>query len=266
MTGHSSGEGRAPAVVGRDWRVVRRKDTVSTNIDVLDEARSGDPGRVWVVAERQTDGRARRGRGWTSDPGNLYASALLIDPCEARHLPELPFVVAVSARRAVAEAIGARAISVGLKWPNDLMIRGRKIAGILLETTRTPEGRTAVAVGIGINCKHHPSGTETPATNLLLEGADVYPERLFDHLSRAFADFLDIWSQGVGFAAIRDEWLSHALGIGGPIRVRLVEGEDNGIFEAIDAAGLLVLRRADGTRRLVSAGDVFFPATGGEER
>lgn len=261
-----SGEGRAPAVVGSDWRVVRLKETVSTNIDVLDRARSGDPGRVWVVAERQTDGRARRGRGWTSEPGNLYASALLIDPCEPRHLPELPFVVAVSARKAVAEAVGARAISVGLKWPNDLMIRGRKIAGILLETTRTADGRTAVAVGIGINCKHHPPATETPATNLLLEGADVFPEQLFDRLARAFADFLDIWSRGEGFAAIREEWLSHALGIGGPIRVRLVEGEDHGIFEAIDAAGLLVLRRADGTRRLVSAGDVFFPATGGEER
>ena len=261
-----SGEGRAPAVVGRDWRVVRLKDTASTNIDVFDRARSGDPGRVWVVADRQTNGRARRGRGWTSEPGNLYASALLIDPCEPRHLPELPFVVAVSARRAVAEAIGASAIAVGLKWPNDLMIRGKKIAGILLETTRTTEGHTAVAIGIGINCKHHPSGTETPATNLLLEGADVFPERLFDHLARAFADFLDVWSGGDGFAAIREEWLSHALGIGGPIRVRLVEGEDHGIFEAIDAAGLLVLRRADGTRRLVSAGDVFFPTTGDEER
>ncbi len=261
-----SGVVRYTGGAGTGWRIERLAATVSTNMDVFDRARSGDPGRVWVVAERQTGGRARRGRDWTSEPGNLYASALLIDPCEPRFLPELPFVVAISARRAVAEVVEGRGLSVGLKWPNDLMIRGRKLAGILLETTRTPDGRSAVAIGIGINCKHFPSGTETPATSLLAEGADVFPELLFDRLVVAFDEFLGLWSRGEGFEAVRNEWLDHALGIGGPIRVRLVEGEDHGIFEAIDAAGHLVLRREDGTRRLVSAGDVFFPKTGGEEK
>lgn len=260
-----SGGARFTGGVGGDWRVERLASTVSTNIDVFDKARSGDPGRVWVVADRQTGGRARRGRDWTSEPGNLYASALLIDPCEPRHLPELPFVVAISVRRAVAEAMGERGPAVGLKWPNDLMIRGRKLAGILLETTRTPEGRSAVAVGIGVNCKHFPVGTETPATSLLTEGADVFPEHVFDRLTVAFDEFLRLWDGGRGFEAVRAEWLGHAVGIGGPVRVRLVQGEDHGIFEAIDAAGHLVLRREDGTRRLVSAGDVFFPKTAGEE-
>ena len=247
--------------------MVRVGDTVSTNIDVLDKARSGDPGRVWVVAERQTGGRARRGREWTSDAGNLYASALLIDPCEPHHMPELPFVVVTAARRAVARAAGGR-VDIGIKWPNDLLIRGHKVSGILLEATRTPQGRTAVAIGIGINCKHFPLGTETPATSLLAEGIDVFPERLFDDLAHELAEGPRRLGRGdAASKRVRDEWLAHALGLGRPIRVRLVEGEDEGLFEAIDAAGHLVLARADGTRRLVSAGDVFFrDPPGSEER
>ncbi len=267
MNGGASGGGRTPATVGDGWRVIRRPETVSTNLDVLDLARSGDPGRVWVVAERQTGGRARRGREWTSETGNLYASALVIDPCFPAHLPELPFVAALAAHRAVTRLLGGGVGGIGLKWPNDLMIGGRKVAGILLESSRTPDGRTAVAVGIGINCRHHPPATETPATSLSAEGAEVLPERLFGELARAFAEIYALWDDGRNFAVIRRAWIEAAIGIGGPVRVRLVDGEDHGTFEAIDEAGLLVLARADGTRRLVSAGDVFFPATGvGEER
>lgn len=260
------GGGRTSASTGTDWRVVRVGDTTSTNIDVLDKARAGDPGRVWVVAERQSGGRARRGRAWTSDAGNLYASALLIDPCAPAHLPDLPFVAVTAARRAVARQAMGR-VAIDIKWPNDLMIRGRKVSGILLEATQTPQGRTAVAIGIGINCKHFPLATETPATSLLAEGIDVFPERLFDDLVVELREGLAVWDEGRGFADIRDDWLAHAQGLGRPIRVRLVDGEDEGLFEAIDAAGHLVLVRADGTRRMVSAGDVFFrDAAGSEER
>lgn len=255
------GGGRRPTSAASGWRIFAETSTLSTNIDAIELARSGDPGRAWIVAERQEGGRARRGRSWTSEPGNLYASALLIDPCAPRHLAELPFVAAVAAADAVADAAeraGRRGIP-GLKWPNDLMIAGRKIAGILLETTRTDDGRTAVAVGIGINCRHHPFGTETPASNLLAEGIDVFPERLFEDLVARFAARVAAWDAGRGFPAIRGAWLDRALGLGGPIRVRLMDGEDDGVFEGIDEAGFLILLRADGTRRRISAGDVFFP-------
>lgn len=258
MATDSPGGERASASAGAPWRVIAKPTTESTNIDVLDLARSGDPGRVWVVADRQEGGRARRGRAWTSESGNLYASALLIDPGLPRHLPELPFVAAVSAADAVAEATGSRLVP-GIKWPNDLMIAGRKCAGILLETTRDPAGRTAVAVGIGVNCRHYPLATETPATSLLTEGHDVLPERLFEALRTAFATRVEEWASGRGFAAIRAAWLARAVGIGGPIRVRLVDGEDTGIFEGIDETGLLRLARPDGTHCKISAGDVFFP-------
>lgn len=253
------GGGRSPASAeAASWRVLRKPATVSTNIDVLDLARLGDPGRVWVVAEAQNGGRGRRGREWTSQPGNLYASALLIDPGAPQRLPELPFVAAVATADAVAE-IAAGHKAPGIKWPNDVLIDGRKLAGILLETTRTPAGRTAVAVGIGVNCRHHPFGTETPATDLLIEGIDATPERLFDALCAAFAARFAEWGEGRGFAAIRAAWLARAFGIGCPIRVRLMLGEEHGVFEGIDEEGLLILAASDGSRRKISAGDVFFP-------
>jgi len=259
MTEGRSGGGRAAAsAAAATWRVVRKPATVSTNIDVLDLARLGDPGRVWVVAEAQNGGRGRRGREWTSPPGNLYASALLIDPGAPVRLPELPFVAAVATADAVAAVAGGRG-SPAIKWPNDVLIAGRKLAGILLESTRTPDGHTAVAVGIGVNCRHHPFGTETAATDLLIEGIDVAPERLFEELRHAFAARLTEWDEGRGFAAIRAAWLARAVGIGGPIRVRLMRGEDHGVFEGIDDEGLLILAGADGSRRKISAGDVFFP-------
>lgn len=260
MTETRLGRGRPVPAEGASWRVLRKTATASTNVDVLDLARAGDPGRAWVVSERQDGGRARRGRSWTSEPGNLYASALLIDPCAPFHLPELPFVSVLAAADAVAQASGGRV--PGIKWPNDLMLSGRKLAGILLETTRTEAGRTAVAVGIGINCRHYPFGTETPATSLLAEGIDVPPELLLDDLVAAFAARLAEWDEGRGFAAIRAAWLERAVRLGEPIRVRLVDGEDEGLFEAIDEAGHLILARADGSRRKISAGDVFFPESG----
>ncbi|MCE1237036.1 MAG: biotin--[acetyl-CoA-carboxylase] ligase [Hyphomicrobiales bacterium] len=260
MTDPRFGGGRSSASAeAASWRVTPKGATVSTNLDVLDLARHGDPGRVWVVAETQAGGRARRGRAWTSEPGNLYASALLIDPGLPDHLPELPFVSAVATADAVEAATEGRC-RPGLKWPNDLMIGGRKFVGILLEAARTPDGRTAVAVGIGVNCRHHPFGTETPATNLLLEGFDVRPEALFAALRETFAARIAEWAEGAGFPAIRSAWLARAVGLGGAIRVRLVEGEDEGVFEGIDDAGHLMLARADGSRRKISAGDVFFPA------
>jgi len=258
--------GRGPAVeVERPFRVERFAALPSTNETALERARAGDPGHLWIVADRQTSGRGRRGRVWVSESGNLFASALLIDPCEPLRLAELPFVAVVAARRAVAAHLARGETRARIKWPNDLLVDGAKVAGILLESTRLTDGRTAVAVGIGINCKQAPAGTETPATSLLACGCSVFPEVLFDDLTVALSRTLAIWERGHGFAAIRAEWLDHAGGIGQPIRVRLVAGEKTGVFEAIDAAGRLVLRTAEGAREAISAGDVFFPASAGAE-
>jgi BirA family biotin operon repressor/biotin-[acetyl-CoA-carboxylase] ligase len=258
--------GRSPATAaGRSWRVERFAALASTNDVALDRARDGDPGNLWIVADRQTSGRGRRGRVWVSEGGNLYATALLIDPCAPVHLAELPFVAVTAARRAVAAHLARGDTRAAIKWPNDLLVDGRKVAGILLESTRLSDGRAAVAIGIGINCKAAPAATETPATSLLAAGCPVLPETLFDDLAVALTRVLELWEAGAGFGAVRSEWLAHAIGLGAPIRVRLVAGDEHGIFEAIDTTGRLVLRTADGGRRTISAGDVFFPAEPGTE-
>ena len=147
---HLHPEADAPGV-----RLVAHDTLGSTNAEALARARAGERGPLWVTAARQTAGRGRRGNVWTSEPGNLYASLLLTDPAPPAHLPELCFVVALGVLDAVGEAAPALRDRLKLKWPNDLLLDGAKFAGILIEA-ETIGGVTAVAVGIGVNCAHHP--------------------------------------------------------------------------------------------------------------
>jgi BirA family transcriptional regulator, biotin operon repressor / biotin---[acetyl-CoA-carboxylase] ligase len=228
----------------------------STNAEALTLACSGERGPLWVTAARQTAGRGRRGNTWTSPAGNLYASLLLTDAAEARHLPELCFVVALAARdavHAVAPALGAR---LKLKWPNDLLLDGAKLSGILIEAESVGSA-SATVIGIGVNCAHHPDSTAYAATDLAACGVAVAPAVLFDALSGAMVARLAQWDRGAGFAAIRAAWLTHAAGIGSEIVVRLAGRELAGLFESLDAAGRLMLRRPGGEVEAITAGEVF---------
>jgi BirA family biotin operon repressor/biotin-[acetyl-CoA-carboxylase] ligase len=231
-------------------------DTIgSTNAEALRLARDGERGPLWIVAKTQTAGRGRRGRTWVSEPGNLYASLLLTDPAAPERCPELSFVAALALHDAVGGRIPGLAARLVLKWPNDLLIDRNKFAGILVEG----EG-TAVAIGIGVNCVHHPDGTEYPATDLAAAGLRATPESLFAPLSAAMVARLAQWNRGAGFAAIRNDWLARAAGLGKPIRVKTADGELAGQFDGIDASGRLVLRSADGTMQSIAAGDVNITA------
>ena len=139
-----------------------------------------------------------------------------------------------------------------LKWPNDVLCGGAKLSGILLEG----EGNT-VAVGIGVNCAHHPGNLEYPATDLATAGAQVSADGLFTALSRAMVPRIAQWERGEGLASIRADWLKRADGLNRTVRVRLHDRELSGVFEALDDLGRLVLRRSDGTTETVAAGDVF---------
>ena len=120
-------------------------------------ARSGDPGRLWIVASTQTKGRGRHGRVWSSPPGNLHASLLLIDPAPRHKVAELGFAVGVAALLGLREIL-TKDQSLAIKWPNDLLYGGAKLAGILLESAVLPDGRLACVAGIGVNCGWHPCG------------------------------------------------------------------------------------------------------------
>jgi BirA family transcriptional regulator, biotin operon repressor / biotin---[acetyl-CoA-carboxylase] ligase len=227
----------------------------STNAEALARARAGDPGPLWITAQRQTAGRGRRGRTWVSEPGNLYATLLLTDPAPVERAAELSFVVALAVHDAITELAPALAGRLALKWPNDVLVDGAKVAGILLESEG---GRPfAVAVGIGVNCAHHPDVTSYAAIDLASAGVPITPERLFAALSRTMVARLTQWDRARGFAAIRADWLARAAGVGDTIRVALADRKLEGRFEALDSAGHLVLRLGDGNVTAITAGDVF---------
>jgi BirA family transcriptional regulator, biotin operon repressor / biotin---[acetyl-CoA-carboxylase] ligase len=237
-------------------RLVAHELLTSTNSEALALARAGERGPLWVTAERQSAGRGRRGRPWTSERGNLFASLLLTDPAPPEHWPELSFVAALAAHDAVAELAAAVKPQLAIKWPNDLLLKGAKFAGILVEGEAAADGTGAVAVGIGVNCANHPTDTDYPATHLAAAGADVSAESLFEAISVKMLGRLAQWNRGEHFATIRTDWLARAVGLGETIRVRLGDRELIGRFEAIDEAGRLILILADGGRQAIAAGDV----------
>lgn len=237
-------------------RLIAHDTLASTNAEALVRGRAGETGPLWVTAARQTAGRGRRGNVWTSEPGNLYASLLLTDAAPAAHLPELCFLAALALRDAVSAATPSLASKLKLKWPNDLLLDGAKLAGILIEAESAGD-KTFVAAGIGVNCAHHPGNLAYPATSLASHGVAATPADVMHELSRTMVARLAQWDRGAGFPAIRGEWLAHAAGIGGDIHVRLPDRELTGTFETLDRTGRLMLRLPGGAIEAITVGEVF---------
>jgi BirA family biotin operon repressor/biotin-[acetyl-CoA-carboxylase] ligase len=228
----------------------------STNEEAKRLAASGESGPVWIVADRQTAGRGRRGRHWESPSGNLAATLFLRPDKPANTCAQLSFVAALAASDVVARL--ARGVDVRVKWPNDVLANDRKIAGILLESAGGGERLDWLAVGIGINLAHFPPDTEFPATSLAALGsAEVSPKDACRHLAAAWSEWYDVWRND-GFVRIRDIWLSRAARLGTRIRARLASEETSGVFEGIDEDGALILRESLGRTRVIAAGEVFF--------
>jgi len=244
---------------GPDFRHIELGDVASTNLECMERARSGDEGKLWITAVRQTGGRARRGRSWVSEPGNLYSSLLLIDPAPWAALASLPLAVTVAVEAAVSSALPAEAAkTLRIKWPNDLLIGGRKTSGILIEAEQLPDGRRAVVIGCGINVAHRPDAGLYPTTCLAEQGSAVTPQDLFAQLVVTMDSVLRLWDQGRGVAAIRDAWIERAQGIGEPVTVNLPDRQIHGLFDGIDVEGRLMLALPDGSRQTIASGDVFF--------
>jgi BirA family transcriptional regulator, biotin operon repressor / biotin---[acetyl-CoA-carboxylase] ligase len=249
----SKGGAAGDDVAALGWSVVRFARLASTNDEARAAALDGHPGRLWIVAEEQTAGRGRRGRSWASPPGNLYASALLLDPAPIARGAEIGFVAGLALHRAICD-LGGR--DFALKWPNDLIWRGAKVAGLLAEGVSLPDGGFACIVGIGVNCLIAPQveGYSTADLSRAL-GRRAEAAELFIHLARRFVEALEEWRRGEGFAAIRAAWLAAASGLGEPIRISDPSGVREGVFEALDARGRLLLRRAE-RLEIVEAGDL----------
>lgn len=202
----------------------------------------------WLRAERQTAGRGRQGRAWISPPGNFHGSTLVQlrpdDPAAAT----LGFVAAV----ALAEVVTVFVPAARLKWPNDLLIDGAKLSGILLE-----RAEEAVVVGVGVNLAHHPDLPDRLTTSLAAARVDIDAVAFAPLLAQAFARWLARW-RVQGFAAVRRQWLASAHPAGTPLRAALPDGTTvEGLFEELDGDGALIVRLASGARRAIHAGDVF---------
>jgi BirA family biotin operon repressor/biotin-[acetyl-CoA-carboxylase] ligase len=236
-------------------RLVAHEVLGSTNAEALNLARQGEHGPLWIVAERQTAGRGRRGRAWISEPGNLFASLLLTAPAAPEQWPQLSLVAALAVHDAVAEVAARLKPLLAIKWPNDLLLGSAKFAGILIEGEGDDDG--AVAIGIGVNCASHPADTDYPATDLAAAGALVSPAMLFGPLSLKMIGRLAQWNSGEGFSTVRADWMARAAAIGEEVRVRLSDRELSGRFEALDESGSLVLRLPDGHVEIITAADVF---------
>lgn len=243
------------------FRHIALDDVGSTNTCCFEHGRAGDPGRLWITARRQLGGRGRRGRTWVSEPGNLYSSLLLIDAAPQAALASLPLVVALALHRAISAEMPFAGDRIRIKWPNDILVDGRKVSGILIEAESLPDGRSAVVIGCGVNIAHKPENPLYPATSLSEAGVSTSPDALFARLLVELAHALDVWCAGAGVDDIVMSWKALVHGIGQPITVNLPDRSLSGIFAGIEKDGLLALRLDSGETLRIASGDVFFPRT-----
>lgn len=230
------------------WRLVEVAETDSTNDEARRLIAAGAGHGTVVRAGCQTAGRGRRGRTWVSPPGNLYMS--IVADVAAAQAGQLAFVAALAAGDALAAGGCVR-----FKWPNDLMSRGRKAGGILIEA----DGDLAV-VGVGVNIVSAPAESAYPATSLAGAGwPPVMPAELCAAVAAGFASWYARWRRE-GFAPVREAWLARAAGLGGPVTARLPTATCRGTFRALDQDGALILEETDGALRRIAAGDVFLGA------
>lgn len=219
------------------------------------------PGPAWFLAHEQTSGKGRRARPWVSPRGNFHASLLLHPTEPAAEVALRTFAAALALREALV-ALTDLPQAFTLKWPNDVLLNGGKLAGILLESTASGQGVAHLAIGIGVNLLAAPDASQVepgalaPVSLFQETGLRIAPETLLSHLAAAYARWEATFTTE-GFAPLRAAWLSHAARLGEVIRARTGAITQTGRFETIDPSGNLILTTADG-RRSIPAAEVFF--------
>nr|WP_244422698.1 biotin--[acetyl-CoA-carboxylase] ligase [Liberibacter crescens] len=229
----------------------------STNSECIKRALAGDKGFLWIVASRQTGGRGRRNKAWFSEPGNVYASLLLINSGSSSFLLSLPFIISLAVQETIKSVMSLGDSRVEVKWPNDVLIRQRKVAGILIESVNLLNRSQAIVIGIGINVSCFPETVVYPVTSLKAEGASVELEDVYVHLFQKVEKMLSMWDQGRGRNKIMNLWRNAVYGIGEIITVNLPDRSLRGRFVDIDDNGFLLLEIDNGDFVQISTGDVF---------
>lgn len=241
------------------YRLVALDSVESTNDEAKRLAREGAEDGTLVWAREQRRGRGRYGRDWESPRGNLYLSLVLRPDCPVSEATQLGFVAALALGDALGVVLPPLA-ETRVKWPNDVLVNDKKVAGLLLEAETEPDGGLAALIlGLGVNVAHHPEETPFPASNLRAEGAgaDVDEVSVLEAFARHFLTWVNRWLDE-GFAPVRDRWLKRAIGVGEQVEARLAHETLTGTFREIDETGALVLELTEGEQRRIAAGDVYF--------
>jgi len=256
----------AAASLPAGYRRIAFDRVASTNDEARRLAEAGASEGLVVTGVQQTAGRGRQGKAWVSPPGNVYASILLRPACPAARAAELVFVAGVAACDALKTLVPGEA-PPRCKWPNDLMIRGRKVGGILAEASTDPAGICEfVVLGIGINVAHHPPEMAWPATSLVASGAEgagaggaaagtADAEGVLERLVASWDEWHRRW-RADGFVPVRAAWLERAFALGQTIQLSHDRGARRGRFLGLDASGALVLETIAGKRETHHFGDV----------
>ncbi|MBU0723568.1 MAG: biotin--[acetyl-CoA-carboxylase] ligase [Alphaproteobacteria bacterium] len=227
----------------------------STNDEAHQLAREGARHLTVVSAAEQSGGRGRRGRAWASPPGNVYVSMILRPDCAPAQAAQISFLAALAVRDTARSALGDSS-AIKVKWPNDVLVGGSKISGILLETgSVAAEAVDYVVIGIGLNVLHHPEDSERPSTSLAAQGASFDTSHARATLLERLGYWYHVWHER-GFAPVRESWLADAAGKGEEIEVRLPDRVLKGVFADLDEDGALLLETVQGRQR-IAAGDVY---------
>ncbi|WP_413154675.1 biotin--[acetyl-CoA-carboxylase] ligase [Bartonella sp. cb54] len=233
----------------------------STNLIAQRKAHAGHRGYLWIVAREQLQGRARRGRSWHSPKGNLYSSLLLIDDILHQTAAQLGFVAGLSMVEAVKQFIKDEEQAnniISLKWPNDILLRGAKSSGVLLEISQLTSQQYALVVGIGMNIKCNYEDAPYPTSSLHNIGLDIDAEQLFTALTECFSKNYLLWKESRGCDIIREKWLSYCAHLGQHIKIVNDKKIIEGIFDGLDGDFNCIIKQKNGEKAIITAGDVHF--------
>jgi BirA family transcriptional regulator, biotin operon repressor / biotin---[acetyl-CoA-carboxylase] ligase len=218
----------------------------STNLEATRLAASGEHGPLWLLADEQHAGKGRLGRQWSSPLGNLYSTLLLTTAAPLSKIPQLGFVTALAVHDTVQHHSPKQ--TVQLKWPNDCLLNGGKVAGILCENL----GQGSVAIGCGINIRHSPQGLAYATAHI----GNTSVEAVFATYRTNLQSRINQWNNGTGFPSIVQDWQARAANLNATITITQGNATKTGTFRGLANDGALRLEKADATVELLYAGDV----------
>jgi len=238
-------------------RLARFDEIDSTNVEAARRHAAGERGPLWIWARAQTRGKGRLdGRAWVSLPGNLYSTYLVTLAAPARALGQTSFATALAVVDTIVR-LGGAGLEISLKWPNDVLIDGRKLSGILIESLGGNDGEGwTLAIGCGINLTIAPENVRHPATSLAECGLTASPDEALGVYAEALEHRLAQWNGGEGFDQTRRDWLALGPPEESPLSVACGGDVLHGRFAGLAADGALRLALDDGVIREIHAGDV----------